>query len=463
MPTPIEVEKLIKVYQEAQEELIKTIANKVEKGRSVSFYRGLLKDVQAQLKELAEYSAEWAKENVKAAYQEGINNANTVFEKVMPVSDAFSKIHTAAVEVLVQDTIDDFYEALNSSYSSIERIVRNITTNAVINKLTTGKTLRDIKSMIISDLADEGIVYVETAKGRRMNVTSYASLLARSRTREATNTATMNQIKDLGYDLVKISEHRTSCPLCGVLQGRVYSVSGNDKRYPPISVAFTGPYANIHPNCAHVIMPYIEALAEDPEGDRKFSNQGFEIDSKHSKQVSLYYEEQKRKQKLRNNRRQFERYTLAMPDKVPKSFQGFMAMKRSNNDNWKSLQKEYRKVMKKPKEPVIINTKEDAENAIKSGKYKLDINWNKQNRHIFGNKEYEVGKSVLTADPDVIVKKYTGTGRVIFQNKSQPPKEAVETDFIVGKVIDRETAEVFETKKAMIVYSNSGTHVYPIE
>ena len=62
---------------------------------------------------------------------------------------------------------------------------------------------------------------------------------------------------------VTIPTHFPTCELCAPYQGRIYSISGKDERFPRLfDTAFAGGYANIHPNCQHVVTPYIEAFAE---------------------------------------------------------------------------------------------------------------------------------------------------------------------------------------------------------
>jgi hypothetical protein len=96
-----------------------------------------------------------------------------------------------------------------------------------------------------------------------------------------------------------------------VLQGRVYSISGKDKRFPPLNKAFSGSYANIHPNCRHTLTPYIEAF-QDVEKDMAYSNRPFEVEPEMEKSLDKYKAEQKFKATFRKDRNLYEKYKLLL-------------------------------------------------------------------------------------------------------------------------------------------------------
>lgn len=344
-----EINKLIEIYQEAQQGLIRTIAEKEAKGNVTWFQESLLEQIRQQLDDLSLQARQWTEKAIPMAYQEGLDEVtgklNKMGVKAESVSYSFSQLHTEAVYSIMQDILDELQESNQYAGDQMSKAIRMSVNAAVAQKFAQGQTVRECKKNIVNSLMGKGVEGILTKNGRIIPLEVYAATVARSRTREATNTATINQITDLGYDLVKISKHNTSCRICAPLQGRVYSISGNDKRYPPLSIAFRGPYANIHANCAHTIEPYIEELADDPVGDREFSNKSFDTDTRSQKEVDLYNEMRKRKQQLRANRRQWERYSLSLPESTPKSFQGFMNMKRSDSEQWQQLQEQYKNII----------------------------------------------------------------------------------------------------------------------
>ena len=82
------------------------------------------------------------------------------------------------------------------------------------------------------------------------------------------------------HDLWQIIKIGSTCPVCAPLEGRVYSKSGTDPDYPPLSMAFgkvdpaggdnlANTWLNIHPNCLHMLTKYTtvgKTEKRDPEG-----------------------------------------------------------------------------------------------------------------------------------------------------------------------------------------------------
>ena len=57
-----------------------------------------------------------------------------------------------------------------------------------------------------------------------------------------------------------MTEHKTACPVCQKYEGKIYSISGENKRYPYLKSipGFNKGYNNIHPRCRHRIGVYVE-------------------------------------------------------------------------------------------------------------------------------------------------------------------------------------------------------------
>lgn len=82
---------------------------------------------------------------------------------------------------------------------------------------------------------------------RYVSTSTYLSMLYNV---NLTRTAWNQTFKDADYfnnDLVILETHPSSCPLCADAQGKVYSRTGKNKRYPSIEVAYNKGVG--HPNC----------------------------------------------------------------------------------------------------------------------------------------------------------------------------------------------------------------------
>jgi hypothetical protein len=342
-------EALIKTYQKAQQDLINLIAYKEARGNATNYQESLLRQVQQILRQLNAYNAEWVRDAINESYAVGTQQAVEGLQSLgvsVSTPDAFARLHAAAVEVIIANTQSMLFSGVAFVGRQIEDTVRQAGLEATANKFATGSTVRQMSKALKEKLIQQGLNGIRDKRGRMISLDAYASTVARSTTREATNTATLNQLQYLGYDLVKMSSHATTCPVCAALQGRVYSISGRDYRYPRLSIAHAGGHANIHPNCRHVLMPYVEALADDAEGDRAFSNRPFDIDSRSKVAIERYNKDQADKRRLRLDRQQWERYKLALGADAPKTLAGFRRMKAANSQRWVDLQSDYRERLK---------------------------------------------------------------------------------------------------------------------
>jgi hypothetical protein len=353
MAQPEYIQKLIDTYLKAQFRLVNLIAYKEHKGSVTEYQRSLLAQVKAEIAYLDEYAKQWATDTIDVQYRKGVIEAVNGLKGLgieIAGFEAFSQLHTKAIGILTANTINDLTDANNFVGRVMGDAVRQAGLEATQLKIATGGTVRETQKLLAKKLIDMGIAGIRTKNGRMIAIAPYSELVARSTTREATNTATMNQLSYLGYDLVQMSSHATTCPVCSAYQGRVYSISGKDNRYPPLNAAFSGSHANIHPNCRHVLVPYIESLADHPEADRVFSNRPFDIPERDQEQLDAYNEKQAKKTQQRNDRDQYERYRLALGDGAPKTFSGFMASKRANSEKWNQMQQDYRDFNKEVKD-----------------------------------------------------------------------------------------------------------------
>lgn len=102
------------------------------------------------------------------------------------------------------------------------------------------------------------------------------------------------------------------------------------------------------------------------------------------------------------------------------------------------------------------------EESIKNGSIKLEINREKQARHM--QETHEPGRSYLTISKvetqEIINQKY-GTGRITTDRHNKPIKERINTEQIIGKDVDKLTGIETDTDKATIHYSKTGTHLVP--
>jgi hypothetical protein len=141
------------------------------------------------------------------------------------------------------------------------------------------------------------------------NIASYSSMLFNTNLNRSGWNRTMYDAELLGNDLTYLPAHPFACPLCIMWQGRVYSISGKDKKYPPKENAIDGGVG--HPNCRHQWLLY---WGEDQVQDEKYNSP--EWDQKYQDKQKIRSLELERS-RLKNDRSIYEKIgNQAEADKV---------------------------------------------------------------------------------------------------------------------------------------------------
>lgn len=346
------VEELIQLFTAAQSELIRLLQQTEPRGTVTAYRKELFKQINKELALLNSKATPLMESLIKQAYIQGIISVNRKLGKKVKstkeadILKALSKTHRKTINVFIRNKLGELNDSNYFIGRQIKDTIQEAVNEAVGLKLATNETLKECKKNILKKFSEQGITAIKTKNNRYIRLDAYAEMVVRSTTREVTNTATILQVQELGYDLVKMSSHPGSCPICQQFEGRVYSISGKDIRFPKLDVAFSSGYANIHPNCRHTLEPYIEKLNNVNE-DIINSNRPFIEPSKADRQVKAYYQNQKEKAKLRSDRLLWEKYKTVLPDDTPSTFAGFRRMKNSNSDNYKELKRKYREATKR--------------------------------------------------------------------------------------------------------------------
>ena len=103
--------------------------------------------------------------------------------------------------------------------------------------------------------------------------------------------------------------------------------------------------------------------------------------------------------------------------------------------------------------------------AIKSGKVKDEINEEKQLRHCSETRDINSTRSYIYGDlqkATELYNRYRGTGQPVSDSQNNIVlKERVTCDHVIGVYYDQASKSFIETDGLMIVFSNTGSHLYP--
>lgn len=155
-------------------------------------------------------------------------------------------------------------------------IYRRVGLEQVAAQQAVGRGINQSVPAFVEALHREGVTAFTDAAGRKWSLHTYATMVSRTTSRQAEILSVVTQ--DAGQDLYQITAHGTTCRLCAPYEGRVYSKSGTDPSFPPLSDAFgkidpagpddlTNSWLNIHPNCL-ARAPRMDVRRTHPGGAR---------------------------------------------------------------------------------------------------------------------------------------------------------------------------------------------------
>ena len=379
------LDDLLKLYIAARTKLLDTIINYKGVGTK-TYYNTILLQVNAEIKRLSKATTEYANTEIPAAYQAALTEVYDYFKKTslqMKPPTTFATLHNDTVydiaremQVQVNSGLEQVgRQIVRYADESRDETLRHIGLEATGEKIASATTVKDMQANLTKKLEDEGFMTVQYGSGdkaRQVPLDVYTGMVARSTSREAHNSAKINQLSANDRDLVTFTKRKTTCARCAMLEDRVYSISGEDKRFPALSVAFPGPYKNIHPNCRHAITPWTEELKTPKQIEDAIKNSNREYkDDRTDERKKGYHDEQVRRRQKRQDLYQFERYQKRLGKDAPKSIGAFRRIKNADGERWKQLESAYRRAAPNSKSPAIAFMQEhgltvNEQNAVMS-------------------------------------------------------------------------------------------------
>lgn len=320
-------------------------------------------------------SLERVQEILTNMVDETFTYAPTMIEKIFYRSDkdaagyrnarSLTSTQTEIVEVLASNLIGEVMEMAETAEESVKELytigrleddnLRGAVLSTVARQEAAGSGWTAASAKMTQELKNKGITaYVDKA-GRNWSISDYGNMAVRTTARQAEVAAVLSSSED---DLWQISSVGSTCPVCAPLEGRVYSKSGLNPNYPPLTLAFgkvdkNGPddlsntYLNIHPNCLHSLMRYTTKgkTPEQIQKDIDFSDPTLNPitrDPRTKKQIAAYKAKERQRRKLLNDIKQWKRYKSVLGGSMPKTYATFQKHKLANDDTYKKWMREYR-------------------------------------------------------------------------------------------------------------------------
>lgn len=286
------IQQLVKAYRWGFEEILQIIVKEKAKGRWAQYWaqywQDLLLDVREILQQLDQYAEQWIEQTIGQVYTLANVETQAFLRQIgieKQVRPEFAQIHQRAVDVVAQNMADNLRDATQFVGRRVNDIFRRVALEQAGRKLAAGATWQDIKKKVVQQLLDKGQTAFVDRIGRRWRLDTYTEMVARTTTRETASVATLNTCREFRLNLVRITTHYPTCEMCAALQGKVFSIDGEDNRYPELTDEYRPP---IHPNCRHVLVPYVRELDDNVEKTERFSNQSLHIDPRTEEEKDAY-------------------------------------------------------------------------------------------------------------------------------------------------------------------------------
>ena len=473
-PEKADVTALLRnLFLRTEQELIREITRKRAAGHVEYAEVAALERVQKILQNMVDTSWSYVPVMIEKIFYHSDKDA-AGYTNARTITGMRSVTQIAIMEQLANNLQGELMEMAGTAKRSVENVFtiarlendpyRKLALEQILRQEAAGKPWIKSSQDLVKELETNGITGFTDKAGRKWSMQAYGNMAVRTTARQAEVAALLTSDE---YDLWQITKVGTTCPVCAPLEGRVYSKSGTNPDYPPLTVAFgkvdpygsndlSNTYLNIHPNCLHSLVKYttIGKSTERIQKDKDFSSiekNPLSRDPRTKKQIAAYREKEKNRQRLLRDMKQHKEYRSILGNDVPKDFAKFRELKYNNSEKWDKFHSLYQddKLKKKIRSPEVNKTIEEG----------------KQGKHILGHKNYKDGRSYLKVSAEEaqrLVDQYAGTGQIKRDSKGHwTNKEFVSADHIIGVVVDANMGETIETSRFSIHYSKNGVHIVP--
>lgn len=271
------VQKLTQTFKTAYASIVKEIDTATDWG--VGNRKAILSQIEQTLQDLGVDVQEFLQENLPEYYKKGADEAIEQLDNIgadISVKTGFNRVHNEAIAALVDDASRSFGESMTGVARSAQLLLGKASREALTQKIAEGviggKARREVGKIIKGTLREQGLDALIDKGGHKWTLDRYADMLYRTKVVEARNRGLINRMVENEYDLVQVSSHPDTCPICAVWQGKILSARGQTSGYPTVAEAENA--GLFHPNCRHAINVLIPKLAKmtnayDPDVETK--------------------------------------------------------------------------------------------------------------------------------------------------------------------------------------------------
>lgn len=281
-----EFESLQVLIDESTKKIVQTLKAAVTKPqRSAEFWDQVLASIDGEYNKMLRALRNWTRAEVPRQFQreldailKEVSKAEGIVFKAADVVKGLAGDRGVATLTsrLYADVVADFARAISGGRVIIDRITKmtkqrlidEFVLDSALAKAYESGDIRNFAAILAADNPTFRSMYntiieqhLVEAGGRHFTPSYYTEMVSRVKFHEVQSNVTLATCDALGTDLVIVSSHNTTTPMCQEHEGKIYSVSGNHPDYPKLEER-----PPFHPNCLHTLHPYFESAIRAEKG-----------------------------------------------------------------------------------------------------------------------------------------------------------------------------------------------------
>lgn len=329
---------LLDLYARAEEEMLRKVARRLSRGidetgwaeRKYGEIRQLQQEIRRSLEHLARQSSELRNALVENAFETGEAAFRDEYRALGGFLRAIPESRFNAVATLTNELSERFEAAHSAILRDVDDNYRRIIGAAVSMQATGTITTREAVKSALNSFAEKGIIGFVDKAGRHWNMDSYAEMAVRTGMMRAMREGYRQDALAHGEELVIISEHEDTCPMCVDWERAVLALTDAGALHPEAegTLAEAEAAGLFHPNCGHSMTVYVPGLTD--KSSRKREALGYsraeDMMGYENRQQQRYMERQVRAWKRRQavaTTPEDERYAKAYVDKWQRALRAY--------------------------------------------------------------------------------------------------------------------------------------------
>ncbi len=243
---------------------------------TATYWNNVRRSIDVQYAQMVSVFDDWAKKEIPLAYRRSIRSMSKRINATKNIANVASKntiqmIHARGsaqvMGLLYQNAVEDFLSASVMGRKNVRNFTRLTQQKLIADSIidlelsatfietgNLGKAVSGLSSNLWNKAAEtlDGKRYVQ-AGARKYKPSYYAEMVGRVKFHEANSEAALMTAANYETDLVQVSSHNTTTTICLEFEGKIFSISSKDTRFP--SLMEVSPY---HVNCLHLMHPTFE-------------------------------------------------------------------------------------------------------------------------------------------------------------------------------------------------------------